>query len=224
MKSVFMTKLLVPAAVGLAVASSAPANAAEPKPYQKADGSWISIDGTVVSPKAEHFMLDYGTGVITVEMDDWDDYGEAYALMDGDRVTVFGRVDDDLFEVASIEAGSVYVKSLNTFFHASAADEESYVIPITYVALESKPLDSSATTMNGTVKKVDRDEKEFVMDMAGVEITVETDGLGYDPLDNLGFQQIDKGDKVSVTGKLDYEFFDGQVLKADFVTTVMEKS
>jgi uncharacterized protein YdeI (BOF family) len=191
-------------------------------PYLQPDDSWISISGTVVEPRAEHFMLDYGSGMITVEMDDWDSYGEAHSLMDGDKVRVFGRVDDDLFEVSSIEAGSVYVENLNTFFHASAADEELSEMPVTYWTV-SVPVTTNDTTLTGTVKTVDRDEGEFVIDMAGMDITVETDNLGYNPLDDKGYQQIAKGDRVSVTGKLDYEFIDGQVFYADYVTTVRDR-
>ena len=57
----------------------------------------------MTSPTADDFVLDYGSGTILVEMDDWDSYGDAYGLMDGDRVTVFGRIDDDFFEVAKVE-------------------------------------------------------------------------------------------------------------------------
>ncbi|MEE4661948.1 MAG: hypothetical protein V2J89_15875, partial [Halieaceae bacterium] len=149
-------------------------------------------------------------------------YGEAHQLLDGDNVTVFGRVDDDLFEVASIEADSVYVKSLNTFFHANDADEEVTALPYHYVALVSTPVAPSGTTLTGTVKSVDADEDSFTMDMAGIEITVETYDLAYNPLDDMGFQQIDKGDRVSVTGSLDYEFIDGQVLHANVITTIQD--
>ena len=71
--------------------------AAAQEPYSKADDSWISISGTVAAPTADSFMLDYGDGVITVEMDDWDTYGDAYGLLDGDKVTVYGKIDDDLY-------------------------------------------------------------------------------------------------------------------------------
>ncbi len=227
MKTHAFNKLLMPAAIAAALTSSgsfADKTADEPNPYTMPDNAWISINGTVVNPAAEVFMLDYGEGMITVEMDDWDAYGEAHALLDGDAVTVFGRVDDDLFEVASIEASSVYVKSLNTFFHANAADEEVTALPYHYVNVITAPQALSSTTLTGTVKAVDDDSDQFVIDMAGMDITVETYDLAYNPLDDMGFQQIDKGDRVSVTGSLDYEFIDGQVLHADFITTIQDAS
>lgn len=226
MKTFDVKKSLIPAAVA-AILASAPAlgeKADKENPYLKPNNSWISISGTVVNPKADRFTLDYGSGMITVEMDDWDAYGEAYGLMDGDQVKVYGRVDDDLFEVASIEAGSVYVKNLNTFFHANDADEEDLILPHSTITIVSAPILPSETTMTGTVKKVDAKNQFFVMDMAGIDIKVETNNLAYNPLDDMGFQQIDPGDRVSVTGSLDYEFMEGQIFKADFVTTVDDKT
>lgn len=223
MKTFTSCKSLLSVAVASALfGASAATHAEKVNPYTRPDDSWISINGTVVSPKADKFMLDYGSGMITVEMDDWDSYGEAHALMDGDKVRVFGRVDDDLFEMASIEAGSVYVENLNTFFHANAADEEGGATPVTYWTVNT-PYAANDTTLAGTVEKVNAGEKTFVVDLAGIDITVETDELGYNPLDKNGFQQIEKGDLVSVTGQMDYDFIDGQVFVADYITTVVDR-
>jgi len=41
-------------------------------PYTTADDTWISLSGTVESVTTDAFMLDYGEGMVTVEMDDWD--------------------------------------------------------------------------------------------------------------------------------------------------------
>lgn len=49
-------------------------------------------------------MPNYGNGSITVEMDDGDRDADAYSLDEGDNVTVYGMIDDDLFESATIEA------------------------------------------------------------------------------------------------------------------------
>ena len=43
-------------------------------------------------------------------------------------MTVYGRVDDDLYETTTIEASSIYDQDLGTYFYASAADEESDII------------------------------------------------------------------------------------------------
>jgi hypothetical protein len=215
----FLRKSL-PAAVAVAALGSAPLMAAQP--YERPDGSMISISGTVTSPEADEFVLDYGDGTILVEMDDWDSFGDAHGLMDGDRVTVYGRIDDDFFEMAKIEAGSVYVENLNTFFYANSADEESAMNTVYWAA--SAPVVISDMTLRGEVIEVDAEEGEFTVSTGDDEIEVYVDSLGYNPLDDFGYQKIDEGDWVSVAGAIDYEFIDGQVLRADMVTTLIDDS
>jgi uncharacterized protein YdeI (BOF family) len=181
-------------------------------PYTAPDDTWISLSGTVESVSPDAFLLDYGEGFVTVEMDDWDADADAYKVAVGDRVTVNGRVDDDLFDTTTIEASSVYVDNLNTYFYASAADEEDPFVNVT-----SPPV-VSATVVQGIVTDVD--DEEFTIDSGLREIRVETDEMYYDPLDDEGFQQIDVGDRVSVTGHIDDDFFEGRELVATSITTL----
>ncbi len=216
--SIPVKKMMLPLAVSGALVSSVAMGAS---PYVKPDGSWISLSGTVVDPTAETFILDYGANTITVEMDDWDAYGDAYGLLDGDKVTVYGRVDDDFFERDTIEAGTVYVENLNTYFYANTADEESALYsPYHWTA--TTPVEVSQLMVSGEVAQVDKDDGTFQMDLGGTSMTVETHDLGYNPLDKHGYQQIGKGDWVNVTGTVDYEFIDGNVLHAENVVTVFD--
>ncbi|MEQ8250120.1 MAG: hypothetical protein RLW61_16080 [Gammaproteobacteria bacterium] len=218
------TPLLVLALGTLALTHNADAR----DPYAKPDDSWISISGTVADPGADSFTLDYGTGRITVEMDDWDDYGDAHALLEGDHVTVYGMIDDDLFEKATIEAGSVYVESLNSYFYASAADEEDTAYPMysytPYYWATPAPIEPAVATIRGTVTGVDAAAAEFHIDTGTQRLTVETDELGYDPLDDTGYQKIEYGDRVSVSGEFDYDFLEGRVFEADAVVTLADDS
>lgn len=183
-------------------------------PYNKPDDSWISISGTVVNPTASTFLLDYGEGLITVEMDDWDWYGEATGLIDGDQVTVYGDIDDDLYEVASIEASSVWVEDLNTFFYANDADEEDSLYAFV------PPVDLTKTIVRGTVTSVTG--REFTIDTGAQQLTVDTIFMSYNPLDDKGYQQIDKGDFVSVTGDMTLDFLNNRELEADLILTLHE--
>ncbi|EED36177.1 OB-fold nucleic acid binding domain protein [Luminiphilus syltensis NOR5-1B] len=212
---------LTPLVLSAAVAASSAVMA--DTPYTKPDGSFVSIGGTVTSPTADTFVLDYGDGTILVEMDDWDRYGDAYGLLDGDRVTVYGRIDDDFFEMAKIEAGSVYVENLNTFFYADSDDEEGSVMPSASWTTAA-PVVVSGFTLRGEVTEVDTEDQEFVVQTGTDEITVQTDQLGYNPTDNHGFQRVDEGDWVSVSGSIDYQLFDGQVLSASRITTLIDNA
>lgn len=181
-------------------------------PYAKPDASWITIGGTVVSPTPNSFMLDYGDGLITVEMDDWDWYPEASGLIEGDPVIVRGRMDADPLERTSIEASSVYLKGLNTYFYASAADEEG-------VSAMIAPLDRwfQAT---GTVKSID--DREFTLDTGAHDYKVDTATMPYNPLDDVGFQKIKQGDRVKAFGKMDRGLFEDWELMASSVITLAQ--
>lgn len=182
-------------------------------PYMEPDDSWISLSGTVKAVTADAFTLDYGKGMITVEMDDGDRDADAYKLIEGDMVTVNGVIDDGLFETRTIEASSVYVEKLDTYFYASAADEEGDAF-VTYWS----PVVVSRTVVQGTVTEVN--DEEFVLNTGARSITVEVEEMPYNPLDDEGYQKVDVGDRVSVTGTMDYDLFEGRELVADSLVII----
>lgn len=186
--------------------------AAEENPYAMADNAWISISGEVESVDPDEFVLDYGDGSVIVEMDDGDRDADAYKLMKDDDVTVSGLVDDDFFETTTIEASSVYVDKLGTYFYASAVDEEDDFVTV------HTPVIMSETIVQGTVKEVN--DEEFVVDTGFDELTVEVEEMAYNPLDDQGYQKVEAGDVVSVTGDMDTDFFEGRELVADTVTVL----
>lgn len=185
------------------------------QPYAKADDAWISISGTVDEVGPNTFNLDYGDGEIIVEMDDGDRDADAYKLMEGDEVTVNGRIDDDLFETRTIEASSVYVEKLDTYFYASSVDEEDAAT--TFVTYWS-PVVISKTVLQGTVTDVD--DEEFTLNTGARRITVEVEEMPYDPLDEDGYQRIQIGDRVSVTGMIDYDLFEGREMVAESIVEI----
>ena len=184
------------------------ANASAQDPYEKADGSYISLSGTVTSSTPSSFVLDYGEGLVTVKMDDWDWYGDAYGILPEDDVTVYGYVDDDLYETTTIEASSVYVEDINTYYYASGADEESTA----YVSTTWYDYDYTVT---GVVDSVSG--REFTVDTGTRQMTVDTWQLGYNPLDEEGFLKIEKGDRVTVYGDLDLDVFGDREISAEAI-------
>lgn len=184
------------------------------EPYEKADDTWISISGTVTDVSSDTFVLDYGEGNITVEMDDGDRDADAYKLLEGDEVTVNGVIDDDLFETRTIEASSVYVDKLNSYFYASSVDEEDTFFTTT-------PLVIGQMTIQGTVTDI-AGEEEFWVDTGLRRVLVETDALDWDPLDADSYPHVGVGDVVSVTGTMDRDFLEGRELVASSVVELVD--
>lgn len=169
------------------------------------NGSWVRISGRVVSSSAESFLLDYGSGHITIEMDDWDAFPEGYQMLTDDEVIVYGYVDHDFFERRSIEASSVYVRGLGTQFFANGVDDESLPGP-GEIAAEAQ------IELTGTVSEVSPEEGFFTINTRGGGIEVSTEELGFDPFDEEGTPRIGEGDRVRVTAPLeDGLFVEGQL-------------
>ncbi|KFZ32065.1 hypothetical protein IDSA_05170 [Pseudidiomarina salinarum] len=187
-------------------------------PSQQPDDSWIQISGTVESVATDSFTLDYGDGTITVEMDDADRDASAYQLLPDDKVTVSGLIDDHFYETTTIDARSIYVQNIGTTFYASVVDEDTPRFML------SAPVEIAEATVHGTVTSVDPEANEFTINSAARLMTVKTDKMSYDPLDEEGYQQIKVNDVVSVSGQINNDLFEGQVLEAEYVTTLSDKS
>lgn len=212
MKDTMKTALSILAAFALAASASAQ------DPYEKPDGSYVSLNGTVTSSTPSSFMLDYGEGVVLVEMDDWDWYGDAYGILPEDDVTVYGYVDDDLYETTSIEASSVYVEDLNTYFYASGADEEG--IAENKLAAYTTTWYDYDYAVTGIVESVSG--REFTIDTGTRQMTVDTLQLDYNPLDDEGFLKIEEGDRVTVYGDLILSVFDEREISAEALVKLQD--
>ncbi|MEQ8330717.1 MAG: DUF5666 domain-containing protein [Longimicrobiales bacterium] len=195
-----------------------PAAAAAQDPYEMDDDTWISLDGTVEAVSADAFTLDYGDGLVTVEMDDWDDDADGYKVVVGDEVSVYGAVDDGLFEATTIEASSVYVDGLNAYFYASSADEEDFD---EFVSIYT-PLQPASALVQGTV--VGTHDDHFTISTGEGLLRVGLSDLGYDPLDDRGWQKLEIGDRVSVRGTVDAGFFTDRELDAESIVTLFDES
>jgi len=76
--------------------------------------------------------------------------------------------------------------------------------------------------IQGTVTDVTG--SEFTINSGSRLLTVETEDMLYDPLDDEGYQQIEKGDRVSVSGDLDTDVFGLKELEAHSIVTLEEAS
>jgi len=202
--------------LSIAMLLSLPMLASSQEAETAPDDTWISVSGVVESVSADRFDLDYGEGNLTVEFDDGDRDADAYVLDEGDRVTATGKVDDDLYESRTLEASSVYIESIGTYFYASAVDEEDQLDMVTI----STPIDPSAIIVQGVVTDVD--DEEFTVNTGLRRTIVEVEEMFYNPLDDIGYQQIDVGDRVSVSGDVDYDLFEGREIVADSIVTLSD--
>ncbi len=188
-----------------------------PDPYLQADESWITISGHVENVQADRFSLNYGDGSIIVEMDDGDRDADGYKLIRGDQVIVTGRIDDDFFTLTTIEAGSVYVKNIETTFLASSVDEESQGVADSIML---PPIPISRTVVSGVVTQVNGDD--FLINTGDRMLRVDVSNMPTNPLDDEGYLKIDKGDRVKVLGQIDVKLFEGRELEADTVIEMRE--
>lgn len=184
-------------------------------PAQKPDGEWTVVSGKVTSVSPDSFKLEYNDNKITVEMDDYDWDADGYKLVKGDQVTVTGKVDKGLFEKATIEASSVYVKNLDAFFYASPADEEAAPVISAHVFMIPKFADGASVKAQGKV--VSTSDDDFVLDTGFRKLEVDTDQLSFNPVDNKGLVQVEKGDRVRVAGIVDDDFLEGKEINARYI-------
>lgn len=188
--------------------------------YLKPDESWISISGRAIETGPESFMLDYGRGKVFVEMDSHDWYFENSEVLDGDHVTVTGKVDDETYEATSIEARNVYVEDLGTYFYASATDEEGRDPSLDM--RPSSPVTAGDISITGTISSVDG--RRFTMDFGKRQLTIDTAELDYNPLDDQGYQKLDKGDVVTAVGQVREGTLSDRKLVAESVITMKNRA
>ena len=205
---------------------------ADDKVMSQPDQSWISVSGKAVSVSDHGFELDYGEGMVSVEMDDWDWFPEGRQLMPGRQVTVHGKIDDDMYEARSIEAGKVFVKDFNSVFtspnytasylkviSANPSDEE--LGAEIYAKYTTNPMsDDSGVAITGKIAKISG--RKFTITTGANELTVDTRTMGYNPLDDKGYQKIDKGDVVTVRGEMRSGFFTDRALEAQNITKLVQ--
>lgn len=182
---------------------------------QNPDNSTISVSGTVAKAEAQDsFVLDYGTGTVRIEMDDWNKVNKPGKVLEGDKVRVKGRVDRDMEETATIEAKSVYLPNLGIRFEQSAADEESMV----GVDLSSQQsVIVGDVTLTGRVESID--DRLFTLNTGDQAVTVDTTKMDYNPLKKPGLRDraVTVGDRVMVQGSLSSDLFELGKMRADSI-------
>ncbi len=175
------------------------------------DDSFVWLTGVCTTTAEDHFVLDYGGGTMTVEMDEWKSYTDLRPLLDDDEVLVYGFIDDDFYDERTMEAVSIYLEDLGTQFFVEGVDRQD----LHTANVKDYP---PRIQLTGTVLRAK--DGEFTLQTEGGPIDVDTDSLPYDPLDGDGYQSVAKGDEIRVMGLLDRELFDGRELIAESVVSL----
>lgn len=209
-----------PLSLAIAAALTAAPVHAEEGPYLHPDDSWISLNGTVVEVDEQGFTLDYGRNTVEVTMDNWNWFTATGDALQGDRVTVYGEIDADAFEKSTIDADSLFVESMGTYFYeASVAGERGIQAVDT---MPQTPIDVGDTVVTGTVTSTE--SGQFTINSGRKKITVDASQMIYDPMDDKGYQQIDEGERVTVTGVMESDLLQTRELVADTIVTLSDES
>lgn len=170
------------------------------------DESWITLSGKVQSVQDGSFTLDYGTGMVTVEVTDWGRFGDLRDRLSGKQVSVQGEVDDDLFGATRLEASSIYVKDLHTYFFTRAREEDA----VFWFDL-TRPGEDPDATLRGTVTSAGNGA--FTVDTGQQQIRVDTTALR----DAERRKPLQEGLLVRVTGDLASDFLTSREMTATSV-------
>lgn len=169
--------------------------AAVPRPANLPNEAWITLHGRVAHASPALFELDFGSGRITVEMDDWDWYMEGQALRPGDEVSVTGRIDRDEHAGRTLEAAAVFVKSRGVYYHASGADEEDLRNGVG--SLRGRSIGAAEARGHVVAKR----DGEIMLASPHGNVRVDLSRLGDDDLERLEHVRI--GERLFVWGDLD---------------------
>lgn len=179
-------------------------------PWDKDDGQWITIAGTITKVSNDSFQLVYGKGAIEVEFDGYRSTNRAYQFSEADKVIVTGRVDADKDQKRSIEAGSVYVRNLGKSYFAEADDEEEVIAKL-------RKATSNGTSLVVSGQLISMVKHNIVINTGYQNIQVNTRALPAGSLDSSGLLPFDIGDALTVYGVVSDGFSDAEKLTAAYI-------
>lgn len=182
--------------------------------------AYITISGTVGEiTDGDEFMLNHAGGMIKVDTNDtWPDLfanDAATLLKTGDRVSVTGKVDNNLFTTNEIEAyrmtvaGNSYSRVYTN--QAYAPSYENDYAAYNNVAYGAGLEDDQKVRISGEVSRIEKDDK-FMLRYGNGEIMVDTDDVEFSNVTALAV-----GDEVVVFGEVDKDLFQKKEVEAERV-------
>lgn len=221
-----LSKLLTTTALGLtaAVLALGAAKAADEMTKEKAsyEAGPITITGSVIDTDMDGFDIKYGVDQqMSVQTDEWNWSDKSEMIQLGEKVTVYGDLDENLFDQKQVEAGGIYVHDRNTYYFSDTKHASSYTQNLINSALDEVP-DDAYVSVKGEITEINGEE--FILSMGPKTITIDTDDMAYNPLDKEGVQRLNVGDIVLVSGEMDNGFFESLEIEANHIVTLQDTS
>ncbi|MAZ47394.1 MAG: hypothetical protein CME65_02455 [Halobacteriovoraceae bacterium] len=168
------------------------------------DGETISLKGEVVETGPDYLVVEglNPDGALQrhiIEMDDWSSDSKVFLRLKGEKVLVYGRVDNDALEKLTVEASRVYVPRLQKAFEANPVDEEFNVGPFGHVNLIPDFPDKTQKIFVGKVLSVgteealvETEEGKLIVDFNNIDASEDA---------------FARGDRLRITGYLNENIF-----------------
>lgn len=168
----------------------APTASADP-PEPNAAFDWVTVNGKVVSVAPDSFSLDCGKGLIFVDVTGAKWYERLRPLLRSHQLTVYGALDRDAKRGVTLRATSVYDRSLGTFFRPAQSGKAADVWA------HAEAPGPGYVEVTGEVATIRGREITLT---SGV--SVDTNELSDNPLDELGYPRVHTGDRIKAGGSL----------------------
>ncbi len=182
------------------------------------DADWISNTGEVNAITSEYFALDINNINILVKMPNWDQFKNMKYINIGDRVTVSGPLDNSFNERNTITAFRVFSHSRDSYYYADSNNEEGYFHAYDAHVTFSIP-DGTWFILSGNVSSLNG--REFTLDTGQYTVIIDTDEMGYNPMDDKNTKKVKIGDHLRITGHLDVDLFEKNEIKSVIIEKVL---
>lgn len=183
--------------------------------------SYATLTGTVADAGDDQVKLDYGDGLITVDLEafDWDQ--DARPIAQGERVTVFGRIDQALYDEQALRATSLYAYNRSAYYYADQDDRTAFDLGEPVFINNLMDREGTWIALSGEV--VGMDGRDVTLDTGESEITVDTSQMQYDPTDAVGYLRLRPGDRISAAGFVDTDLFEERELVARSLVSLQDR-
>lgn len=180
-----------------------------------ASGEFVTISGKVSKVEADSFnLMSQGRKIIVGTYgNNWD--ADGFRLVKGDVVIVTSKIDQDFIKNKKIEADSIYVKSLKTYFYKKDKSDEATPFLSANLYNQDKLPESTSIELQGEITDVN--ERNITVNTGFRKVLVSTKEMNFNPLDKVGLTRVKKGDQVKVTGVISDSFFQGKGVSAGFL-------